>query len=313
MDINYKPTIIFDTDMDTDCDDAGAIAMLLEAHLAGKIELIGVVADVPSAYAAPCCEVMLNRYGIDVPIGTVYEDVYERYGARFESYRVHQARMISKGKVYNRTLAEGLGKTDKDYPSAAKVYRDLLCQARDRSVTVLCVGLMTAVADALLSEGDEDCPLSGVELFRRKVKCVVTMGNIESEVDFNWGMDAYGASKFFELCPVPVFISGEGEDIITGDMLSSRLDNGHPVRRAYEIWQGRENCGRSSWDLVSALAAIEPQTPYLRYKKIGECTYNEEENHIRIAEGESSQYVLVSTAFDNEKTADLLNAYILGE
>ena len=33
---NEKPIVIFDTDMDTDCDDVGALAMLIEAHLSRK-------------------------------------------------------------------------------------------------------------------------------------------------------------------------------------------------------------------------------------------------------------------------------------
>ena len=48
-----KPLIIFDTDMDTDCDDVGALAMLLTAHNAKRIELLGIVTDSVSEYAAP--------------------------------------------------------------------------------------------------------------------------------------------------------------------------------------------------------------------------------------------------------------------
>ena len=36
-----KPIIIFDTDMDTDCDDAGALLMLINAHLRGDASLLG--------------------------------------------------------------------------------------------------------------------------------------------------------------------------------------------------------------------------------------------------------------------------------
>ena len=45
--MDRKPWILFDTDMDSDCDDAGALAMLLHAHKAGRIELAAVIADAP--------------------------------------------------------------------------------------------------------------------------------------------------------------------------------------------------------------------------------------------------------------------------
>ena len=196
-----KPIIIFDTDMDTDCDDAGAMAMLLCAHLAGKIQLIGVIADAVSTYSARFCEVMLGAYGADIPIGAVYSDDYavcREDVLRFERYRAHCKRLIDRGMVYNRIISGGLDKEDKDYPRAVRVYRELLSDAEDGSVTVLCVGLMTAIAELLLSEGDEISPLSGEELVRKKVKRVITMGIPENVPDFNWGMDAYAAEVFFD-------------------------------------------------------------------------------------------------------------------
>ena len=110
-----KPILIYDTDMDTDCDDAGAIAMLLQAHLAGKIELIGVAADSVSPYAAPCCEVLTRYYGVDVPIGTIYADDYqdsEENIARFAEYRGHSRGCIDRRMAYNLTFAEEIGKKD---------------------------------------------------------------------------------------------------------------------------------------------------------------------------------------------------------
>ena len=68
-----KPLIIFDTDMDTDCDDAGALAVLLNAHKRGDCTLLGIIGDAPTAAVAPCCEVLCDAYGVTVPIGTVYE------------------------------------------------------------------------------------------------------------------------------------------------------------------------------------------------------------------------------------------------
>ena len=98
MPFNEKPIIIFDTDMDTDCDDVGALAMLLEAHLSNKIELAGIITDSVCEYAAPFCETMLCSYKINLPIGAIYEGDYKDTDlniARFDNYRKHSNRSLS--------------------------------------------------------------------------------------------------------------------------------------------------------------------------------------------------------------------------
>ena len=67
---------------------------------------------------------------------------------------------------------------------------------------MLCVGMLTAVAEALESGPDEISSFSGAELFKRKVKKVIAMGNPYGINDFNWGKDALGAKQFFDLCPM---------------------------------------------------------------------------------------------------------------
>mgnify|MGYP002354681651 CR=1 FL=1 len=47
------PKVILDADLDSDVDDAGALAMLLNLHKAGTIELIGVI--VPATIRSPRC------------------------------------------------------------------------------------------------------------------------------------------------------------------------------------------------------------------------------------------------------------------
>ena len=58
-----KPIIIFDTDMDTDVDDAGALAILLSYVKQGRAALLGILADGPDRYAAAACEALCRRCG----------------------------------------------------------------------------------------------------------------------------------------------------------------------------------------------------------------------------------------------------------
>lgn len=311
-----KPIVLFDTDMDTDCDDAGALAMLLEAHLAGKATLLGIIADSVCSYAAPACEYLAGHYGVEVPIGTIYAEGYmdtPENLARFADYRTHSGNCLQQGRSYNALFARQISKADKDYPSAAKVYRQLLEQAEDESVTVLCVGMLTAVAEALDSDPDEISPLSGVELFRKKVKKVITMGNPHCINDFNWGKDAIGTKEFFALCPVPVYISAEGGTVITGAHLSAKLPHTHPLRQAYEIWLGQENTGRPSWDLIAALYALEPDSHYLCREPLGDCQYNAEEKKLYIHPSASGNCHNLHLSCSPEQMAQVLDKYMLGE
>ncbi len=310
-----KPIIIFDTDMDTDCDDVGALAMLLTAHASKRIELLGIVTDSVSKYAAPFCEVMTRYYKTELPIGAIYDGDYKDTDfniARFEAYRSLSNRHLNSERGYNRVLSEKIKKTDADYPSAVSVYRALLSKAEDNSVTVLCVGMLTAVAEALATSPDAISPHSGVELFRQKVKCVITMGAPEIANDFNWGMDAYATERFFDLCPVPVFISPEGEKIITGGHLTAKLEDTHPLRRAYEIWLGKESCGRSSWDLIATLYAISPDTPYLSQSDLGVCRYSAKEKRSYVSKSKSARCKLLRTSCECELMAKILNECMLG-
>ena len=257
-----KCRILFDTDMDSDCDDAGALVMLLHAHNQGRIHLSAVIADAPSRYAAPFCEQLCLKYGVLLPIGAVREAQYAE-DPRFADYRVHCAGM-AQSMFYNSKINGG--KRDTDYPDAVEVYRKALTESPDGSVTVVCVGFLTAIAELLKTD-------AGVELVRRKVRRVVSMGdapkNGEGEMNFNYRMDAAAAQVFFERCPVPVTVCSIGTEIITGGTLSARLEKGHPLRVAYESFTGKEHCGRSSWDLVTVYRALYPEDRRLTGKSYG--------------------------------------------
>ena len=177
---------------------------------------------------------------------------------------------------------------------------------------VLCVGLLTAVAEMLASAPDSISPLTGAELFEQKVSHVITMGPPNESNSFIWGMDAYAAERFFALCRVPVYISAEGSKIVTGAHLTKRLNSNHPLRKAYEIWLEKENCGRASWDLIAALYAIKPDSPYLKESDLGVCRYNVDEKCLYTDETENTQYKLISTSCETQTIVEALNEYMVG-
>lgn len=271
-----KPLLIFDTDMDTDCDDAGALGLLLNYVKAGKADLLGIIADAPAADVAPCCEAICDYYGVPVEIGAIYEKTYAN-DPRFADYRAHRAG-VAADKYYNAAFAARVGKKDTDYTPAARAYREMLAGEEDNSVTVVAVGLLTALAELFETTGDDLSPLSGVELFAKKVKCVVSMGNATypefRDKNFNYKMDREGAKVFFDNCPVPVYVCPEGSFVVTGHSFSETFEKDHPLRVAYEMWCGGESKGRSSWDLITLLFALEPQSPLFKAETHGTVRYD---------------------------------------
>ncbi len=268
------PLIIYDTDMDTDCDDVGALAMILEYQKRGKAKLLGIVTDAISEYSAPMCEAFCNYYDVKVPIGSVHFSMYPRLEkGRYAEYHKTMAHFAPGPRCYTRPLAKMLGKRDVDYPAAETLYRKLLSEAEDKSVTVVVVGFMTALDRLFLTEGDEYSPLSGIELFEKKVDKVLSMGHAEQPVipskSFNYVMDGEGAEAAFAKCPVPIYVSGAGGSVITGACFTEKLELGHPLRFSYEKWLRAQSKGRCSWDQITTLYALDPDHPMLATEHCG--------------------------------------------
>src|SRR5262245_8041091 len=67
--------IIFDTDMDTDCDDAGALAVLHALADRGECEVLGTMVSVSHPGSAPTVAAINAYYGRpDLPLGSVKGD-----------------------------------------------------------------------------------------------------------------------------------------------------------------------------------------------------------------------------------------------
>src|SRR5947209_8178268 len=62
--------VLFDTDMDSDCDDAGALAILHALADAGEAEVLATMVSSLHPYSVPCVAAINRYYGRpDLPIG----------------------------------------------------------------------------------------------------------------------------------------------------------------------------------------------------------------------------------------------------
>lgn len=215
------PRIIFDTDFGGDADDLGALAMLHNMMVAGECDLVAVMNWNTERHALPAIVALNEYYGHpDVPVGTRKADGWQ---ADWQ---------------YSKAVVDALGaSSDVDAPDATDLYRALLSDADDASMTIVTVGPLANILALVESGPDEHSPLAGRELVNRKVSSFVVMGGKFPSGDHEWNFDGdmRGVTRaVFEAIDVPVIFSGYevGDVIRTGQSLNS-LDAAHPMHAGY--------------------------------------------------------------------------------
>ncbi|MBI1369776.1 MAG: nucleoside hydrolase [Planctomycetes bacterium] len=244
--------IFFDTDMDTDVDDVGALAMLHAMADEGEVTILATVVSSHYPYSAPCVEAINRYYGRpDIPIGAP-----KLPGAP-----------IDRGSKYAKAIGQGavVLKTNDDADDAVTVYRRVLAAAPDDSVVIVTVGYLTNLRYLLASKPDAISPLTGLALVKRKVHRWVCMGgrypeHMDPHVYGNFKPDPAAAVQAVADWPGPIYFSGIGADVLTGRTLDKTPDD-NPIRRAYKLYLGNAPA-RPSWDETALLFAVRPDAPY---------------------------------------------------
>ena len=245
----HAKAIIFDTDMDSDCDDAAALAMLHALADRGEIELLAPMGASKHPGSPACTEALNTYFGRgDLPIG---------------------APKRSSGTQQSSTYAEAIAKSfphdigsHEMVPDATMVYREVLASQPDESVTIVTVGDLTNLRFLVESEADEISPLSGRELVSAKVRQWVCMGSrYPADLDPNkWGNfkpDAESTVRAIAAWPTRITFTGGGkfaESLATGRRLSE-LPRTSPVRRVYELYFQGELKNRHSADQIAVMVA----------------------------------------------------------
>lgn len=248
--IDDKVRIIFDTDLGPDYDDVGALAFLHCMADSGKAEILATVSSNKHELVAPSIEVINTYFNRStLPIGAP-----KTPGVSLGSSQ-HWADSIVK--KYPHTIS-----STSQVPEAVDVYRRILKDQPDRSVTIVTVGFLTNLRNLLISEPDNNSPLTGKELIGKKVKRLVSMaGRFPEGREFNIYMDS-SASKFvYENWPGEVVFTGFeiGWEIRTGlRLIKSPVDNS-PVKDVFRIsipLSKEDSLGRMSWDETAVLIGV---------------------------------------------------------
>ena len=257
--------IIFDTDMESDVDDVGALAMLHGFANHGEAEILATISSSLNPWSAPTIDVINTWYGCpDIPIGNVKtKGVYRN--SKF-------AKIISESYTQDTGLGESA-------PNATQVYRKVLTNQPDSSVVIVTVGYLTNLSKLLKSRPDKFSPLDGMDLVKKKVKHYVCMGGrFPSEQDpgkfGNFKPDPEATVHVVSEWPTKIIFTTGGSfahAIPTGKVLfTNKMEKGNPITEAYKIFLRDWNRNfHHSADLISVYVAVKGHEPYFKLETRG--------------------------------------------
>lgn len=263
-----KISVIYDTDMGNDIDDALALAMLYNYMDAGKVDLLGITISKANEYTVPYIDLLNRHYNHPgIPIGYVYEGETKEPGKYLK--RTLETKLDGK-------LLFSSEKSLKDsIPEAYLLQRKLLASQPDHSVIFIVVGFHTNIERLLESGPDEYSDLNGVELVSKKVKLLSVMaGCFDSErPEYNVVVDIPASQSLFERWPGEVVISpvelGGAVHYPPNSILHDFGDpHTDPLCISYAYYR-KMPYYTPCFDLTSVLQAIEPEENYFGFSERG--------------------------------------------
>ncbi len=258
-----KPaSIIFDSDMGPDYDDIGAIALLHAFADSGYIKILATVASTKYEGVAGVFNVINTYFNRpDIPIG-----IPKKNGLDIRDWQHWSDTLLAN---YPHTI-----KNNNEVPDAVEIYRKILAEQPDKSVTIVTVGFFTNLANLLQSEADQYSPLTGKQLIQKKVKLLISMaGKFPAGKEFNVHKDSAASQYVFLRWNTPVIFSGFeiGQKIKTGlPLIHNDEIHKSPVKDVFRIsipLANEDKDGRMSWDETAVLLAAKGYAPYYTLRK----------------------------------------------
>jgi inosine-uridine nucleoside N-ribohydrolase len=242
--VSNRPVIIFDTDMGSDVDDAGALALLHRLADLGEVEIAGVVfSSGKNRFGVGVCDAINTWYGRGkLPLGQYQRDDVG------DPNNLYSRQIATATNLYHHDVID-------QAPDLVQIYKEALRPAREGSVTILTVGhphgLVWLLRDA-----------EGSGLVKRKVSRWVAMGGTPEKPGRDWNLGENGTGAYMDellsTWPTEAYFSPVGETVITGNRRLPATPSNNPVREAYRLWNNALEKGRSSWDQVAVLYAARP-------------------------------------------------------
>lgn len=224
--------IILESDMTFDVDDVGALAVLHTLADGGRVKILAANYNEVHPDGAAAIDAINTWYGrSDLPVGVYRGELSDPDSSRY----------LDRLATFPHRL------TADSAPDALDVYRRVLNDQPDGSVTIVSVGFLNNLAVLLRAEA---------ELVASKVEKLVVMGGRHND---GFNLVRHGlvdtTQEVIEDWPTPLAITDYGGRVRTGAALADTPAE-NPVREAYLRWFGGRFEGRSSWDQVAVLYAV---------------------------------------------------------
>lgn len=293
-------SIIFDTDMGTDVDDAGALAILHVMADRGEARILATISANRNRWCGPALDAINTYYGReDMPIGC------SRTGPDPEQWYHERV-----GQFPHDVMDSN------ETPTAVDLYRKILAAQPDGSVTIVVVGWLTNMAELLDSPPDQYSTLGGRELVRAKVKELVSMGgqwpnSPKAEGEYNFRMDGAAAHKVIRDWPGRIVFTGLGQNVMTGRRLVAEAPKENPVPAFYRsFFEANKVAERPSWDLIAVLYAVRGPSDYFTVVSGGKCVGREDGSNQWIA-GDPSNHAYLDYKMPPKQLAAVLEELLL--
>lgn len=263
-------SIILDTDIGVDCDDAAALGLLLNAEKKKRCDLLAITASTTRKGAIATLNTILKYYGREnVPLGIL------------------KGEPLACDAMNNYAIAvlEKYGEND-EAEDATKVLRRTLANAAEQ-VDLVVIGPLTNIKNLLQSVPDEYSPLNGEELVKAKVGKMYLMGgafienyeNVERIfTEWNILQDIPSARYVAEKFPCEILYSPHE----IGKRVKTKMQcSDNPVwfsMKAFAISDGQTyepEFYRQSWDPVTCMVALDEESELFSYSEYGKISINE--------------------------------------
>lgn len=240
--IKFPRLVTLDTDIGSDCDDAGGISVLCRTMKKTPFPLGGIVNCTAKTWGCGAIDAIAAYHGLDgIPLAQsafseiLADDIYHRYD-----------RILAE--EYSERYRSGSLQPEE----AIAMYTRLLEQAPLGGAVMISIGPLH-----LLAELWRRVP----SLIAEKVYALICMGGVYGDFEknghreYNLAMCAEATKTVFECYPCPIICVGLelGKAVQSG---FAEVDRTNPVNRAYEVHtKGRMK--RASWDPLTVLFALE--------------------------------------------------------
>lgn len=224
--------IIFETDMSTDVDDVGALAVLHALADGGEAEILAVSFNEvhPSGANAICAINTWYNRG-DIPIGIYKGDLADPDESSYLDALANFPHNLPTTPT----------------PSSLELYLQVLSEQPDNSVTIISVGFLNNLYDLLKADPN---------LVAQKVTELVVMALVVDDPYNTVRHSQIDKSEYvIHNWPMPLVISHYGESVQTGTKLAETPAE-NPVREAYYRRFNGQYRGRSSWDQLAVLYGV---------------------------------------------------------